>query len=94
MARYIDAEVMPKDEFWADLTDIEKAKVLQYLVGMPTADVAPIYEIAEEIFDAIEEIFDFGGITTDLHFDAYYGGIVVLDRIGEKIRELKEKYTG
>ena len=41
MPRYIDAEVMPKDEFWDDLSDREKAKVLQYLIGMPTADVVP-----------------------------------------------------
>jgi hypothetical protein len=52
MARYIDAEKMPNDEFWDDLSDREKAKVLQYLIGMPTADVVPTSE-ADKWYNAL-----------------------------------------
>ena len=42
MPRYIDAEIMPSDKFWEDLTDKEKAKVLAYLLVSPTADVEEV----------------------------------------------------
>ena len=42
MARYIDAERMPNDSFWEGLTDKEKAKVLQWLLQSPTADVVEV----------------------------------------------------
>lgn len=42
MPRYIDAERMPSDKFWEDLTDKEKAKVLAYLLTSPTVDVEEV----------------------------------------------------
>ena len=42
MARYIDAERMPNDSFWQGLSDKEKAKVLQWLLQSPTADVVEV----------------------------------------------------
>lgn len=42
MPRYIDAERMPNDKFWENLTDKEKAKVLAYLLSSPTADVEEV----------------------------------------------------
>lgn len=42
MPRYIDAERMPSDKFWEDLTDKEKAKVLAYLLASPTVDVEEV----------------------------------------------------
>ena len=42
MARYIDAERMPNDSFWEGLNDKEKAKVLQWLLQSPTADVEEV----------------------------------------------------
>ena len=42
MARYIDAEIMPKDSFFEELTYKEKAKVIQWLLQSPTADVVPV----------------------------------------------------
>lgn len=42
MPRYINAERMPSDKFWEDLTDKEKSKVLNYLLASPTVDVEEI----------------------------------------------------
>ncbi len=42
MARYIDAERVPNDKFWEDLTDKEKAKVLSWFLQAPTADVIEV----------------------------------------------------
>lgn len=40
--RLIDAERMPNDEFFKGLTDIEKAKVLQWFVSAPTVDAVEV----------------------------------------------------
>lgn len=40
--RLIDAERMPNDKFWQGLTDIEKAKVLQWFVSAPTVDAVEV----------------------------------------------------
>ena len=42
MARYIDAEKMPNDRFFEDLTPKEKAKVILWLLQAPTADVVEV----------------------------------------------------
>jgi rubrerythrin len=42
MSRYIDVERIPKDEFFNGLTDAEKAKVLQWFIQAPTADVIEV----------------------------------------------------
>ena len=42
MPRYVDAERMPNDKFWEDLTDKEKAKVLAYLLASPSVDVEEV----------------------------------------------------
>ena len=42
MAKYIDAEKIPNDSFFNGLTDKEKAKVLQWFLQAPTADVAEV----------------------------------------------------
>ena len=57
MPRYIDAETMPHGPLWDELTDIEKANVLCYLISMPGAS------IVREIFDAVE------GILVEPHSD-------------------------
>jgi hypothetical protein len=40
--RLIDAERIPNDEFFKGLTDIEKAKVLQWFVSAPTVDAVEV----------------------------------------------------
>ena len=40
--RLIDAERIPNDEFFKGLTDIEKAKVLQWFVSAPTVDAVKV----------------------------------------------------
>ena len=52
MPKYINAERMPSDKFWEDLTDKEKAKVLNYLLSSPTVDVE---EIIREEWVSVEE---------------------------------------
>lgn len=42
MSRYIDAEHIPNDKFFKDLTDVEKAKVLSWFAQAPTADVVEV----------------------------------------------------
>lgn len=42
MSRYIDAEHIPNDKFFKDLTDVEKAKVLSWFAQAPSADVTEI----------------------------------------------------
>lgn len=42
MSRYIDVERIPNDSFWEGMTPKEKAKVLQWFLQAPTADVAKI----------------------------------------------------
>lgn len=42
MARYIDAERMPNDSFFKELTYKEKAKVIQWLLQSPTVDVVEV----------------------------------------------------
>ncbi len=39
MPRYIDVERIPNDSFWESMTPKEKAKVLQWFLQTPTADV-------------------------------------------------------
>jgi Pyruvate/2-oxoacid:ferredoxin oxidoreductase delta subunit len=40
--RLIDAERIPNDEFFKGMTDIEKAKVLQWFVSAPTVDAVKV----------------------------------------------------
>ena len=47
MGRFIDAEILPKDEFFEGLSDIEKAKVLQWMISAPTADVVEVVRCAD-----------------------------------------------
>lgn len=42
MARYIDAEPLPNGQFWDNCTDTEKAKILSWILGQPTADVVEV----------------------------------------------------
>lgn len=49
MAKYIDAEYIPKDKFFEDMTYKEKAKVVQWLIQAPTADVA-----SREVFEQVK----------------------------------------
>lgn len=42
MARYIDAEKMPNDKFFEDLSNKEKCKVIQWLLQAPRADVKEV----------------------------------------------------
>lgn len=42
MSRYIDAEHIPNDKFFKDLTDVEKAKVLSWFAQAPTAVVVEV----------------------------------------------------
>ena len=42
MPRYIDAERMPRDHFFKGLSDIEKGKVISWMLQSPTVDVAPV----------------------------------------------------
>lgn len=42
MAKFIDAERIPNDDFFKDLTDKEKSKVLQWFIQAPVVDVTPI----------------------------------------------------
>lgn len=42
MSRYIDAEHIPNDKFFKDLTDVEKAKVLLWFAQALTADVVEV----------------------------------------------------
>ena len=42
MSRYIDAEHIPNDNFFKDLTDTEKQKVLSWFIQAPTADVEKV----------------------------------------------------
>lgn len=54
--RLIDAEKMPNDEFFKGMTDIEKAKVLQWFVSAPTVD-------AERVVRCKDCIYSFMSIT-------------------------------
>jgi hypothetical protein len=40
--RLIDAERMPNDEFFDGLSDIEKAKVIQWMISAPTVDAVEV----------------------------------------------------
>ena len=40
--RLIDVERMPNDEFFEDLSDIEKAKVIQWMISAPTVDAVEV----------------------------------------------------
>ena len=42
MSRYIDVEHIPNDNFFKDLTDTEKTKVLSWFIQAPTADVVEV----------------------------------------------------
>lgn len=42
MPRYIDAERLPNDNFFEGLSDKEKAKVIQWFLIAPTADVQEV----------------------------------------------------
>ena len=42
MARYIDVEPMPHGRFWDECTDMEKAKILGWILRQPTADVEEV----------------------------------------------------
>ena len=42
MAKYINVDYIPKDEFFEGLSDAEKAKVLQWFIQAPSADVEPV----------------------------------------------------
>lgn len=42
MPRYIDVERIPNDSFWEGMTPKEKAKVLQWFLQTPTADVEEV----------------------------------------------------
>lgn len=45
MAKFIDAERIPNDDFFNDLTDKEKSKVLQWFIQAPVVDVTPLYAV-------------------------------------------------
>ena len=87
MARYIDAEVMPKDKFWGDLTDREKAKVLQWLIQAPTADVAPKAEIASEVAEAYTALARHYVMDRDLYLAAFKNALAYAEA------ELKHRYS-
>ena len=40
--RLIDAERIPKDEFFESLSDIEKLKVIQWMISAPTVDAVDV----------------------------------------------------
>lgn len=42
MPRYIDVEKIPNDSFWEGMTPKEKAKVLQWFLQTPAADVVEV----------------------------------------------------
>lgn len=45
--RLIDAERMPNDEFFDGLSDIEKAKVIQWMISAPTVDAVEVVRCAD-----------------------------------------------
>ena len=51
MAKYIDAEKIPNDSFFNGLTDKEKAKVLQWFLQAPTADVVEVETIKSWLYE-------------------------------------------
>jgi len=53
MTKYINAERIPKDEFFNGLSDAEKAKVIQWFVQAPTENVAPKSETAKEVLKEV-----------------------------------------
>ena len=42
MPRYIDAERIPNDNFFRELSDKEKSKVIQWFLTAPTVDVQEV----------------------------------------------------
>jgi hypothetical protein len=48
--RLIDAERIPNDEFFKGLTDVEKAKVLQWFVSAPTVDAVEVVRCKDCIY--------------------------------------------
>ena len=45
--RLIDAERMPNDDFFKNLTDTEKAKVLQWFISAPTVDAVEVVRCSD-----------------------------------------------
>lgn len=91
MARYIDAEELYKrvkdnvGAYYASQVDV-KDECLEEIENMPTADVA------REIFEEIDEILRYHGITIGLVFDEANGANMAIGRIEKMISELKKKY--
>lgn len=56
MAKYIDAEHLPADRFFEGMSYKEKAKVIQWLIQAPSADVAVVKHGRWEMRRAI--VFD------------------------------------
>lgn len=55
--RCVDADVMPNDSFFKGLSDIEKQKVIQWIVQAPTIDVVPrehLHELVKVAQDNID----------------------------------------
>jgi hypothetical protein len=50
-------------------------------------------DVAKEIFAAIEEIISSDEIDDELKYDEFFGASIAISRIGNKIAELKKKYT-
>ena len=84
MARYIDADeairLSKEDKLaWVyDLTDLE-----EFLVDVPTADVAPKSEVAREIFEEIEKLI------LRYYNDEWY----TVPDLGCDVEILKKKYA-
>ena len=60
MARYIDVEPLPHGQLWDECTDMEKAKILGWILQQPTADVVEVkhgkWEIKSEIYQMLDDV--------------------------------------
>ena len=85
MARYIDADKMREE--WLEYGENEYVydtnAVVDSIDAQPTADVAPRIEVAREIFEEIDSLFE------KFYNDPLYS----CGELGYDIEELKQKYT-
>lgn len=56
MAKYINAERIPRDEFFNGMSDAEKAKVIQWFIQAPAENVAPKSETANEVLKEVRTV--------------------------------------
>ena len=96
MARYIDAEAL-KERLLAISVVSDDWYGMGINRGLDRAETAidmmPTADVARKIFEEIDAILCYHGITIGLAFDEYNGADVAIGRVKKMIAELEKKYV-